>query len=58
MKEIINMLRKPQVSQKLENEIKKTKFKTITPVNGLSFEQWCIEFKVSMRHGKSVTYIG
>lgn len=58
MKEIINMFKKQPDTQKLENEIKNTKFKTTIPVNYPTFEKWCLEYRVSMRHGKMANYIG
>jgi len=30
-------------------------YHTIKPSTALTFEQWCIEFRVSMLHGKQIT---
>ena len=36
----------------------KPSFKTTVPNEKLSFDRWCIEFRVSCLHGKTITYIG
>ena len=34
------------------------RFKTVYPEEPLTFEEWCNTFRVSMLHGRQVTYFG
>lgn len=40
-----------------ENQKLQVSFKSTYPENQPSFQHWCIEFRVSMLHGKQTVYM-